>query len=358
MKRLPRHRIVLAAIAATTIAATAGCAEQAATSVPSPVVLATLGGNTRTLLTHHSKSHVAPRAKARHGSKPTATRTNPASASSTPTTPAGTTTTPAGTATTPAASPTPSTDPTTAAPPPPSGTCTTSSTSGECGPYSDPQIEGQGSGNQDKLQVGNNIWAPVSGASQTLYASSPADWHVVANMPSGNTSVVSYPSLSVDFHLENASGTWYEQPLTNFKSMVSSFSETMNATSSTSAWAAYDIWLNNGNNEVMIQHDFANNGACTAIATATFGGSNGVPAQPWHLCKFGSEQVWKLGENDNSKINETSGSVDVLGMLTWMENHGDLPANSTIGLLGYGWEICSTGGKNETFQVNSFSITT
>jgi len=340
MIRLPRHRIMLAAIAATAIGAIAGCAGQAASMASSPVVLATLGGNTRTQPTHHPKPHDTPRTTTRHNPSPT--NHAPARSAATPD----------------PSTATPSTDPTTAAPPPQSGTCTTSSASGECGPYSDPQIEGLGSGNQDKLQVGNNIWAAVSGASQTLYASSPADWHVIANMPSGNTSVVSYPSLSVDFHLENSSGSWYEPPLTNFKSMVSSFSETMNATSSTSAWAAYDIWLNNGNNEVMIQHDFADNGACTAVATATFGGSNGVPVQTWHLCQFGSEQVWKLGENDNSKINETSGSVDVLGMLTWMENHGDLPANSTIGLLGYGWEICSTGGKNETFQVNSFSITT
>jgi hypothetical protein len=202
------------------------------------------------------------------------------------------------------------------------------------------------------------MWAAISGASSTLYANSPADWHVMASVPAGNTSVVSYPSLSVDFHLENSSGTWYEQPLTNFKSMVSSFSEDMHATSKTSAWAAYDIWLNGGSNEVMIQHDFANNGACDAVATATFGGANGVPAQPWHLCQFGSEQVWKLGTNDNSKINEQSGSVDVLGMLTWMESHGYLPAKSTIGLLGYGWEIASTGGVDEDFQVSSFSITT
>ena len=340
MIRLPRHGIMLAAIAATAIAATAGCAGQASMA-SSPVVLGTLP-------THHSKPHDTPRQKTRHDPSPTKSPSTSSSGTPDPTT-----------ATTPAATPTPSTDPTTAAPPPPqSGTCTTSAATGECGPYSDPQIEGLGSGNQDKLQVGNNIWAAVSGASQTLYASSPADWHVIANMPSGNTSVVSYPSLSVDFHLENSSGTWYEPPLTNFKTMVSSVSETMNATSSTSAWAAYDIWLNNGNNEVMIQHDFADNGACTAVATATFGGSNGVPVQPWHLCQFGSEQVWKLGVNDNSKVNEQSGNVDILGMLTWMENHGDLPANSTIGLLGYGWEICSTGGKNETFQVNSFSITT
>jgi hypothetical protein len=174
----------------------------------------------------------------------------------------------------------------------------------------------------------------------------------------GNTSIVSYPSIGVDFHVQNSNGNWYEQPLYNFKAMTSSFSENMHATGGTSAWAAYDIWLNNGKNEVMIQHDFANNGACTSAATVTFGGSGGVPAQNWHLCQFGSEQVWKLGVNDASKINEQSGSVDILSMLTWMENHGDLPQGTTIGLLGYGWEIASTGGANETFQVNSFTLTT
>jgi hypothetical protein len=350
MARLSRSWIISTAIAGAAIVAAAGCGTQASLA-NSPVVLATLGAQ-KLHPTHGVKPHHRHSPKPRHTPSPTATRTapgaKPTSATPGPTTPGAPTPTP-----TPSS---PNPGPTTQ--PPQSGTCVTSATSGECGPYSDPQIEGLGSGNQDKLEVGNNMWAQVAGASSTLYANGPGDWHVLANMPSGNTSVVSYPSLSVDFHLENSSGTWYEQPLSNFKSMVSSFSENMNATSGTSAWAAYDIWLNNGNNEVMIQHDFANNGACTAVATVTFGGSNGVPAQPWHLCQFGSEQVWKLGTNDNNKINEQSGSVDILSMLTWMENHGDLPQNSTIGLLGYGWEIASTGGMNETFQVNSFSITT
>jgi hypothetical protein len=252
----------------------------------------------------------------------------------------------------------PNSAPSTSSPPAQPGVCRTSAANGECGPYTDPQIEGQGSGNQNNLQVGNNMWNPIPGASSTLYASSPADWHVIANMPAGNVAVVSYPSLGVDFHLQNSAGIWYEQPLTNFKSMISSFSENMHATSKTSAWAAYDIWLNGGKNEVMIQHDFANNGACTTAATATFGGSYGVPVQNWHLCRFGSEQVWKLGVSDARKINEQSGSVDILAMLTWMENHGDLPQGSTIGLLGYGWEIASTGGVDEDFQVSSFTLTT
>ena len=90
----------------------------------------------------------------------------------------------------------------------------------------------------------------------------------------------------------------------------------MHATSATSAWAPCDIWLNNWGNEVMIQHDFANNGPCTAVATATFGGA---PVQSWHLCTFGSELVWKLTGG-----NEQSGSVDILAMLTWLEHHGYL----------------------------------
>ena len=43
-------------------------------------------------------------------------------------------------------------------------------------------------------------------------------------------------------------------------------------------------------------------------------------------------------------------------MLTWLENHGYLPKGSTLGLIGYGWEIASTGGQSETFAVSRFSI--
>lgn len=201
--------------------------------------------------------------------------------------------------------------------------------------------------------VGNNVWAPISGWAQTLYANSPGDWSVRANMPAGNTAVVSYPSLGANFGLQSGKPT----PLSAFSSLYSSFSENMHATSATSAWAAYDIWLGPSSgtsapDEVMIQHDFANNGACTAEASATFGGSGGVPVQKWNLCQFGSELVWKLTGG-----NEQSGTVNVLGMLDWLVSHRYLPANAGLFLMGYGWEICSTGGRNENFQVTSFSLT-
>jgi hypothetical protein len=198
------------------------------------------------------------------------------------------------------------------------------------------------------------VWNEISGWQQTLYATSPGQWSVTANMPAGNTAVVSYPSVGANY----GETTDVPEPLSSFSSIYSSFTENMNATSQTSAWAAYDIWLGQGSssdstNEVMIQHDFANNGACTAVATATFGGSNGVPEQNWDLCQFGTELVWKLTGG-----NEQSGSVDILAMLTWLVNNGYLPSDAGLWSIGYGWEICSTGGVNENFQVSSFSLTT
>jgi hypothetical protein len=172
-------------------------------------------------------------------------------------------------------------------------------------------------------------------------------------MPAGNTAVVSYPSLGANYGQSSGKAT----PLSDFASMYSSFNENMNANSATSAWAAYDIWLGpssgtNSTDEVMIQHDFANNGACSAEATANFGGSGGVPVQKWNLCQFGSELVWKLtGGNDQS------GTVDVLAMLNWLVAHKYLPKDTGLFSIGYGWEICSTGGRDENFQVSNFSLT-
>ena len=266
--------------------------------------------------------------------------------------PASHTPTPAPSSSAPATpAPTPAPSSSAPSPAPSSGTaCTTSAAQGECGPYSDAQITDTTS----NTSVGNDVWNPISGWHQTLHVTNPGDWSVTANMPAGNTAVVSYPSLGANY---GQSGTGNSTPLSDFKSIYSSFDENMNANSNTSAWAAYDIWLgpSSGTNwsyEVMIQHDFANNGACTAEASATFGGSGGVPVQKWNLCQFGSELVWKLTGG-----NEQSGKVDVLAMLNWLVSHGYMASDTGLFQIGYGWEICSTGGQNENFQLNNFSIT-
>jgi len=201
------------------------------------------------------------------------------------------------------------------------------------------------------------MWGANSGTTQTLTASGPGSWSVVANsLPRGYTGVQTYPDTQQIYTTTNDS----PDPLSGFSSIISSFTENMNAVSGTSAEAAYDIWLGqntstNYADEVMIWNDMASRGTCggaTVEANANFGGSNGVPQQNWTLCKWGgSELIWYLTSG-----NEQSGTVDVLSMLTWLESHGYLPAGSGLNQIDYGFEICSTGAVPETFTVSQYGI--
>jgi hypothetical protein len=49
--------------------------------------------------------------------------------------------------------------------------------------------------------------------------------------------------------------------------------------------------------------------------------------------------------------------VDVLAMLTWLMNNGYLPTDSTLTQFEYDFEIASTGGVPEKFQVTHWSVT-
>lgn len=240
-----------------------------------------------------------------------------------------------------------------------SASCATSAASGSCGPYTDPQI----SGINGTVTVGNNVWSPISGWSETLNADNPGDWSVTANMPAGNTAVVSYPNVGTT--VPWLPGKDVNPNLSSWSAMTSSWNVNIasDANSGSMGEAGYDIWLNNWNDEVMIQTDFVGDSLrprCDVngdvIATASFGGSNGVPVQSWNLCQFGSELIWQLPTGTN----DPSGSVDVMAMLTWLEDHGNgkyLPSSSTLTALGFGFEICSTGKQNETFTLTAFTLT-
>lgn len=221
------------------------------------------------------------------------------------------------------------------------GICVTSALKGSCGPYRDAAITGS---NGQNTHVGQDVWNPIPGWSQTLHATSPGNWFVTASMPAWNTAVVSYPNVGQQYYSKNT--------LAEFSSIYSSFSENMHQVSGTSAEAGYDIWLNGWKNEVMIQHDIVNRGSCSVSATAEFGGPGGVPVQSWNLCKYGSELIWQL-----SGKAEQTGQVNVLAMLTWLVTHRYLPGESGLTAISYGFELCSTGGKPETFRVSRFSIT-
>lgn len=228
--------------------------------------------------------------------------------------------------------------------------CITSAAMGQCGPYGYPADTASSGYN---TYVGQDVWNRISGWQQTLHSTDPGNWYVTANMPAGNTAVVSYPSTS-----QGASGDGIAQRISSYTTITSSFAENMNATSVTDAEAAYDIWTATGT-EIMIQHDFsALRPRCAAsygdpvLATVGFAEPGTGTVQRWSFCQYGSERIWEFADG-----NEQSGSVNILAMLTWLMNHGYLPHDSKLGLVGYGFEICSTGGVDENFSVRNFSLT-
>ncbi len=177
--------------------------------------------------------------------------------------------------------------------------CATSVPLGKCGPYLYPLVTGS---NGINLNIQNDYWneakAPA-GSSQKMYAIDPGNWFVIANFPRGETEIWTYPD-------SDALYTSAPPLVSSFTYLYSSFAENMhlNSTNTTDAEAAYDIWLNGHNNEVMIWNDISNRGGpgryggCTSklSAQAVFGGSNGVPKHLWDLAKCGSELVWQLDQ--------------------------------------------------------------
>jgi hypothetical protein len=213
----------------------------------------------------------------------------------------------------------------------------------------------------DAIEVDQNVWnagsSDCAGWHQALSANSPEDFTVTANYPAGNTAVCTFTNVWP--HDETGAVDSYSQT-------TSSFSESLPHNAQTTGWGMYDLWFNNWKNEVMIQYDFSNNAPCGTVPVTdqSFGGSDGVPVQPWHLCTFGSPMAngsypttaWKLGLNEARKQSESSGSIDILHMTKYLERKGYLPAGSTWTAISMGWEICSTGGKNETFTGSGFGV--
>jgi glycosyl hydrolase family 12 len=227
-------------------------------------------------------------------------------------------------------------------------TCVTSGLSGVCGPYSDPNITDADGYNTD---VANNMWG--CGAIQpgqpgaycgpeTIRSYGPADWSVTSNQKAGNTGVLSYPDVAQVFTRSDNT----DPPIKAFSAITSTFTETMNATAGTDAEAAYDLWVDNGSavEEVMIWVD--NHGQTPA---GNQKGSVVIGGTTYHL--------WTAdGTVSFVRSNEQSGSVDILAVLHWLQSNGYLISTADLGQVDFGWEICSTAGVPETFNVSGYTL--
>lgn len=229
-------------------------------------------------------------------------------------------------------------------PPPSVKACVTSAPNGSCGPYS---YRGISWSNGYNTNIANNMWSCGSGncGRQKVSAYTPGNWSVTSTQPAGNTAVLTYPDVQQVFARWNGKG---EVAVSQFASITSDFAEAMQGGSGTDAEAAYDIWLSGtAHHEVMIWVDNVGRGD----GGASRYGHMTIAGQGFTVYTYGAgEIILSLDKN------ETSGTVDILAALRWLQAQRLVSPAAALAQVDFGWEICSTGGRPEMFAVSKYKL--
>jgi hypothetical protein len=218
-----------------------------------------------------------------------------------------------------------------------------------CGPYSyRPIANSDGS----DTYVLNDMWNPPgAGHPQTIQAENPGDWQVVSDQARGNTAVLSYPDVQQIFTTSSDTPA----PLSGFAAISSGFAQSMPSNGDNEA--AYDIWMGNSEStdyaqEVMIWVDDhrTNPPPGRIVGRPSFSGVRYTVWQDPTDGNAGFHTIYMVRDR-----NERSGTVQVLPMLDWLLQRR-LTAATGLNQIDFGWEICSTGGRPETFTISGYSI--
>jgi hypothetical protein len=251
--------------------------------------------------------------------------------------------------------------PTPSSPPPRPGTwaCVVSGPTDNCGAYNFDDIVNS---NGFNTYVANNCWADPD-CKQTISANSPADWQVVSEQPEGNTAVRTYPNIQQLFNNWCGRGQWdgcpnpTGTPISALSGLEFGYELTMpSEDTGTIAQAAYDIWTSDPvHSELMIWVDNANRGSGGAEFVASHTTTDG---QEWSLYLYGGSLViWSLGARGTFAQQASMTDVPVHELLAYLVDHGYQRADSLVEIIEFGWEICSTGGRPQTFAIEDYSIT-
>ena len=186
--------------------------------------------------------------------------------------------------------------------------------------------------------VYNDEWGSGYG-SQTLWANTYKDWGVYSTQPS-TSGVKSYANVT------RTVGT----ALDSLSTATSTYAVTLPGTGN---WeAAYDIWLNSSSYEVMVWVD--KNGNVGPLGSSI--GNLTLNGNTWtvYVGNNGSNPVYSFVRTGNA----ASGTVNVLGLLKWLENTKGYFADPTLTSIQFGFEISGTGGTQQNFTVTNYSAST
>jgi hypothetical protein len=171
---------------------------------------------------------------------------------------------------------------------------------------------------------------------QTLWVNSATNWGVFSTQPS-TSGVKSYANISKSIGIA----------LNSLSSATSSFNE---SNPSGGNWeSAYDIWLNGSGIEVMVWTDVSGNVGPLGSSV----GSVSLDGNTWTLYagNNGSNPTYSFVRS----ANESSGTVNILDLLKYLENTKGYFSNPTLSTIQYGWEISGTNNAQENFTINNYS---
>ena len=203
--------------------------------------------------------------------------------------------------------------------------------------------------------VYDNQWSCSGGTAclnETVHACTAGSWYVTANLPANNTAVLTYVSTQVNFSMV---------PLASFQGITSTFSEVsphdMSGVSSSFGdyEAAYDVFFGpNNDNEIMVWVD--NNGQTPGGGWTPQKTGVAIGGTIFNVYFSGSTTYWVAMQNF------TSGSVDLLSIFKYttgtLHNFNATQNTGYLNQIQFGWELCSTNGKQETFYLDEFSLVT
>jgi hypothetical protein len=204
-----------------------------------------------------------------------------------------------------------------------------------------------GSWSNGGYNVKNNVWNTAEGGPQTIYACAWNNWYVVSNQPGAGTddSVKSYPSSQKLVNI----------PLSTMNNITSTFNVTTPSgggavTPNSKQWnAAYDLWLDDWDTEVMIWNNWTMNwqywyGVYHGVSV-TIGGVS------YKAYYNGSDAMWFVRQNVTN-----SGSQDIAAVLRWAVSQGWLRNTQKVNAIEYGFEVTYTGTPT-TFSLNDYGLT-
>jgi hypothetical protein len=192
--------------------------------------------------------------------------------------------------------------------------------------------------------VENDVWGSNPGP-QTVWANSYSNWGVFSTQSGGG--IKSYPNCDY----------------ANINIAVNSLSCSSSFNASTPGGAdydqSYDIWCNGSGYEIMIWNSWNGNQPvaqsynASGQANPTYSNvSIGGTTYNVYTGTGGSGPCMSFLRTSQT----SSGTVNIAQLLQWINTTGWYN-NPTLSKVQCGWEILSTGGSQETFTMNSYSVT-